>query len=115
MKAIIQNVVIALLLISIGFFHNEIYEFVKPVKDYSHLSSDKVILYSTTWCGYCKKTKELFARNKVPYLEYDVEHSEKGKSEFDALGKSTVPVILIGDTLIHGFNVHKIYKALDAL
>lgn len=61
-------------------------------------------MYSTTWCGVCKKAKRYFNQNGISYTEYDVEKSAKGKSDFKAMNGTGVPIILIGDARMYGFS-----------
>lgn len=63
-----------------------------------------VRLYTTTWCGVCKRAKAWFGRKGIAYTEYDVEKSEVGKSEFRRLNGKGVPIILIGDQRMDGFS-----------
>ncbi len=30
-------------------------------------------MYSTVWCGFCKKAREYFVANRIPFVEYDVD------------------------------------------
>ena len=64
----------------------------------------KVVMYSATWCGYCKKAKKYFAKNNIPFQEYDVESSRKGQRDYKRLGARGVPVILIGKQRLNGFS-----------
>ena len=32
-----------------------------------------VVLYATQWCRYCEKTRKLFAKHGISYIEYDIE------------------------------------------
>lgn len=43
---------------------------------------DKVVMYSAEWCGVCKKAKKYFKANNIPYKDYDVDKSSKGKKDF---------------------------------
>ncbi|MBE9564337.1 MAG: glutaredoxin family protein [Proteobacteria bacterium] len=75
--------------------------------------SKKVIMYGANWCGYCKKAKRYFVKNSIPYVEYDVETSTKGRKDFKALGGKGVPVILVGNQRLNGFSessFEKIYQ-----
>jgi hypothetical protein len=36
-----------------------------------------VVLYSTAWCGYCRKAREFFAANGIRYVEYDIEKNRR--------------------------------------
>jgi len=67
----------------------------------------KVIMYSAVWCGVCKKAKKYFRKNKIPFKEYDIDTSIKGKRDFKKLKASGVPVILVGKKRLNGFNANK--------
>ncbi len=76
-------------------------------------SKDKVVMYSATWCGYCKKAKKYFNSNNISFSEYDVESSSKGKRDYKRMKGRGVPIILIGDNRMNGFSQSKfesIYK-----
>ena len=45
-------------------------------------SNDKVVMYGTAWCSVCKKAKAYFEAKNIPYTEYDVEKSNKGKRDY---------------------------------
>ncbi len=66
-----------------------------------------VIMYSTTWCGFCKKARRYFRANDIPFREYDVEKSSKGKRDYEKLGGRGVPIILVGDKRLNGFSVER--------
>jgi glutaredoxin len=68
------------------------------------LSSRKVTMYSTTWCGVCQKAKAYFNQNRISYTEYDVENSTKGKQDFQRMGGKGVPIILVGNKRMNGFS-----------
>lgn len=63
----------------------------------------KVIMYSASWCGVCKKAKRYFQTQNIPYKEFDIEKSRKGRTEFRKLGAKGVPVILVGKKRMNGF------------
>ena len=73
--------------------------------------TDKVVLYATQWCGYCQKTRELFAENNIKYVEYDIEKSERGYWEYKQLGGRGVPVVNARGTVIHGYEPGRILSA----
>lgn len=70
-------------------------------------SNNKVVLYSTVWCGYCKKAREYFNSNNISYTEYDVEKSSKGKRDYKSMGGKAVPIILVGENRLNGFSPSK--------
>jgi len=66
--------------------------------------STRVVMYSTSWCGYCKQAAKHFRKNNIPFVEYDIEKSERGAKEYKKLNGRGVPIILIGDQRMNGFN-----------
>jgi len=70
----------------------------------STASTSKVKLYTTTWCGYCKRARAYLQARGTPYQEIDVETSSQGQREFQALGGRGVPVILVGNQRMDGYN-----------
>ncbi|OUS08048.1 hypothetical protein A9Q90_04865 [Gammaproteobacteria bacterium 54_18_T64] len=64
-----------------------------------------VVMYSTVWCGVCRRAKQYFRANKVTFSEYDVETSSKGKKDFARMKGQGVPIILIGKARMNGFDV----------
>lgn len=68
------------------------------------VSKKNVILYGTTWCGYCTKARRYFQANNIPFEDHDIESSSSAKSEYDALNGKGVPLILVGDNLMNGFS-----------
>jgi glutaredoxin len=67
-------------------------------------SSSEVTMYSTSWCGHCKNARNYFAAKRIPYRDVDVETSEAAAREFKRLGGSGVPLILVGNKTMSGFN-----------
>lgn len=64
----------------------------------------KVVLYSTTWCGYCAKTRAYFSDNHVEYEDIDVEKSPEGQKMYQQLGANGVPIVVVNDTqIIRGY------------
>lgn len=64
----------------------------------------RVILYGTSWCGYCKKARAYLRGRNIAFTDLDVETDAGARAQFAALGGGGVPVILVGDTRINGFN-----------
>lgn len=80
-------------------FYNE-----RPI-EVSDLTRSDVTLYATSWCGYCAKTRQFFALNRIPYTEYNIETSAYGKAEYNKIAKGRgVPVIDIKGYVIQGYN-----------
>lgn len=84
-----------------------------PFKSGRPHKSKAVILYSTAWCGYCRKARNYLKENKIPFEEYDVEKSDKGKRDYERLNGRGVPILLIGDQRMNGFSVARFRKLYD--
>ncbi|MEA3243529.1 MAG: glutaredoxin family protein [Pseudomonadota bacterium] len=75
-------------------------------------SEKKVVIYTTSHCGYCKKAKAWFGSRGVAYTEYDVENSTKGQRDYKKLGGRGVPIILVGKQRLNGFSEGRLGAAL---
>jgi len=65
----------------------------------------KVTIYSTPTCHYCHIAKDFFNKNGIKYEEYDVVSDLARRQEMvDKSGQMGVPVIVVGDDIVVGFN-----------
>lgn len=65
--------------------------------------SKRVVMYSTAWCGVCKKARNYFQKNGIRFTEYDIDKSKKAREAFDRYGNGGVPLILVGKQTMRGF------------
>jgi len=68
------------------------------------ITPNKVMMYSTSWCGYCKKARKYFDANAIPYTDYDIEKDHAAKRRYDLMNAEGVPVILVGKKRMNGFS-----------
>lgn len=83
------------------------------VEAYQGAESQRVTMYATSWCGYCRKARNYFRQNGISYIEYDIEKDERAKRMYDLLGGKGVPVILVGKKRMNGFSAagfERIYR-----
>lgn len=74
---------------------------------------NKVTIYSTPTCHFCHMAKDFFKEKNVEFVDFDVSgDQEKRKEMITKSGQMGVPVIVIGDQLIVGFNKPKIVELL---
>ncbi len=66
-----------------------------------------VIMYSTSWCGYCKKAAKHFRSKSIPFKEYDIEKSKKAAKAYRKLKGRGVPLILVGKKRMSGFDARR--------
>lgn len=82
------------------------------INTYKHVSYEsssfdvgrKVVMYSTAWCGYCKKARRYFKKNRIAYTDYDIDKDAKAKARYKQMGARGVPVILVGNRRMNGFS-----------
>lgn len=76
-------------------------------------ANQSVVMYSTSWCGYCKKAREYFQQKGIAFAEHDIERSPAANAEFKQLGGSGVPLILVGKQVMKGFSEQR-FESLRA-
>lgn len=73
----------------------------------------EVIIYSTPTCHFCHMAKDYFTEKGVSFTDYNVaENQEKKQEMIEMTGQLGVPVILIGDNAIVGFDKPKVDELL---
>jgi len=73
----------------------------------------KVTIYSTPTCHFCHMAKDFFTENNVAFEDFNVSLDlNKRKEMVDKSGQMGVPVIVIEDQIIVGFNQPKISELL---
>jgi len=73
----------------------------------------KITIYSTPTCHFCHMAKDFFTQNSIVFTDYDVASDlEKRKEMLDKTGQMGVPVIMIDDEIIVGFDKPKISSLL---
>jgi len=74
----------------------------------------EVKVYSTPTCPWCKKTKEWLKENKIEFESIDVSADKKAAEEMvEKSGQIGVPVVDIDGTIITGYDVSAMKKALN--
>ena len=73
-------------------------------RSYTPPGAQSITMYSTSWCVHCKRAKNYFKENAINYKEVDIEASDANKKEFKEFGGGGVPLILVGDKAMRGFN-----------
>ena len=63
------------------------------------MSENAVVMYGTSWCGDCRRTKKVLEKRGVDYVWVDVEKKKGAREEMLRLngGDRRVPTILFSD------------------
>ena len=69
-----------------------------PIAEYRP-QDGSITMFSTTWCGYCKRLKSQLDRDGVPYREVDIEQHPDAAAIVESVngGNQTVPTVLFPD------------------
>ena len=59
----------------------------------------ELTMYSTTWCGFCKRLKKQLAREGIDLVEIDIERDPAAAEFVMGVngGNATVPVVVFAD------------------
>ena len=80
------------------------------------LSNLNVVLYSIPDCVTCEEVAIYLKSRDIPYSEKDVSKDVELQEELTKrTGKLSVPVTIIGDEIISGYNREKIGTVLDSI
>ncbi len=84
-----------------------------PAAPASSLAGQPAVhLYATDWCGYCKASREFFRANGIRYVEHDIEKSSEALNTHKKLGGNGVPLIVVGDEVVHGYDEAQLRQLL---
>ena len=61
--------------------------------------SDQITVYSTVWCPDCKRAKQFFGEQRVPYVNIDIEQDAQAMAFVERVnsGKRIIPTIVFPD------------------
>ena len=65
-----------------------------------------IVMYSTAWCGYCQRARNLLERKGVAVREIKVDEDAKDREAMlqRSGGRRTVPQIFIGERHVGGYD-----------
>ncbi len=73
----------------------------------------KVIVFSTPTCSFCNAAKRYFREKKIKFTDVDVSRDQRAARDMQRrTGQNGVPVILINNRPIVGFDKPKINRML---
>ncbi len=73
-----------------------------------------VTIYSTPTCHFCHMAKEFFTEHNVTFVDHDVAEDAARRTEMrEITGQMGVPVIIIGDDVVVGFDEPKLRSLLN--
>ena len=67
-----------------------------------------VILYSASWCPYCKQVRDILARNEIKYTLLDATSANVQAIMRKRFGDTAVPRTVIGGVVVEGVDEERI-------
>ncbi len=80
------------------------YSKANEIKSKKPAKQKAVIMYSTSWCSFCKKARQHMRSKGIKFREYDIEKNANAKRKYKRLGGSGVPFFFVGKQTMGGFN-----------
>ena len=77
--------------------------------------SDRIVLLSAQWCGYCKALRTALVAHAVPFREIDVETTAEGARAYASLRGNGIPITVIGQNVVYGYDVDRVDELLGPL
>jgi mycoredoxin len=74
-------------------------------------------VYTTTWCGYCKRLKKMLDRESIPYTEVNIEEDDAAAALVESVngGNQTVPTVVFPDgSALTNPSIEQVKQALVA-
>ncbi len=77
-------------------------------------------LFGAAWCGACRRAREHFEANRIPFDDVDIERDPNGRRDMrEAMARAGIhgngiPVIEVGDDVFQGFDPGRIDRAVRA-
>jgi len=77
-------------------------------------SQPKVIIFTTPTCSFCNAAKRYFREKRIRFTDVDVSRDQRAAADMQRrTGQTGVPVILINNRPIVGFDKPKINRMLN--
>ena len=73
-----------------------------------------IVMLAAEWCGYCRRQQAEFAAGKVRYRVLDIDAPD-GARAMRAIGARGVPVTVIGQNIVRGYDTPMLGKHLQPL
>lgn len=72
----------------------------------------KVEIYTSEGCKYCHAAKDFLKQHNVSFIEHDITLDLTARTELMRRGYRSVPLIIIDNLEISGFDMEKLSNAL---
>ena len=73
-----------------------------PTTDRAKSPTGQLTMYTTSWCGFCRRLKSQLARDGIEMVEVDIERDQEAANFVMSVngGNMTVPTVTVGDKVV---------------
>jgi glutaredoxin len=87
----------------------------EPAAERAVASQKDVVVYTTSWCGWCRKTLAFLDEQGIDYENRDIEADDAWREELEEkTGSTSIPVVEIEGELVRGYDPARIRQLLGA-
>jgi glutaredoxin 3 len=72
----------------------------------------EIEIYTSETCSYCHAAKDFFRQNNMEFTEYNITKDTQARSELMRKGHRSVPLIIIDNEEVSGFDREKLSTIL---
>lgn len=83
-------------------------------KGYWGVDNELVVVYSAEWCPSCSSLKSYLKEKDIVYKNFDIDENSDAKEKLLDRSKK-IPLIIVNDTMIEGFNKKALEKVFSKL
>lgn len=77
-------------------------------------AADQLVLVSLSTCPACAKARQWLSEQNQAYVEFSIDQSREAKALADRLGINAVPVLILGNRSIRGFDGDTFAREIQA-
>lgn len=78
------------------------------------INPPEIIMFGSLSCHYCGIARGFFKKHQLAYIEHNIDQSLEHREMFYRLGGQGTPLIIINDSIVHGFDEQQIRQALSS-
>ncbi len=74
----------------------------------------KVEIFTASFCPHCADAKFYFKQKKIPFKEYNLEHSADAEKRFRGYGGKAIPLIIVKGKVLRRWDIKAFEAAYNA-
>jgi len=73
---------------------------------------EKVVVYTAEWCPWCHRAMDFLKENGIEFEARDVDEPKYAQEAIEVSGQNGIPVIVIGNEVVVGFDQMRLRELL---